>query len=100
MNGVDKDGSGLIVAGVGDKALNQRSVLVERKLMNGDRAPDGGQMDGGGTTDTGQTVGSGIVNTEIETRGALGHRQSIPKPANWKFMTKTQRTNWYKRKSD
>jgi len=54
----------------------------------------------GSTTITGQIVGSEIVNTEIETRGALVHRQSIPKPANWKLMTKGQRTNWYKRKSD
>ena len=100
MNGVDNDGSGLIVAGVGDKALNQRSVLGERKLMNGDRAPDGGQMDGGGTTVTGHIVDSGIVNTEIETRGALVHRQSIPKPANWKLMTKGQQRHWYKRKND
>ena len=54
----------------------------------------------GSTTVTGQTVGSGTINIEIETRGALGHRQSIPKPANWKLMTKSQRANWYKRKSD
>ena len=54
----------------------------------------------GSTTVTGQIVGSGIVNTEIETRGALGQRQGRPKPANWKFMTKTQQRHWYKRKSD
>ena len=47
-----------------------------------------------------QIVGSGTISTEIEARGALGHRQGRPKPANWKFMTKSQRKNWYMRKSD
>ena len=58
-----------------------------------------GILMGSSTTVTGQIVGSGIVNTEIETRAAHEHRQSRTKPANWKVMTKTQRTNWYKRKS-
>ena len=53
----------------------------------------------GNTTITGQIVDSGIVNTEIETRPALGYRQGRPKPENWNSMTKRQRANWYKRKS-
>ena len=53
----------------------------------------------GSTTVTGQTVGSGTINIEIEMRAAHEHRQSRTKPANWKVMTKTQRTHWYKRKS-
>ena len=58
-----------------------------------------GILMGSSTTVTGQIVGSGIVNTEIETRGAHGYRQSRTKPAKLKVMTKTQRTHWYKRKS-
>ena len=53
----------------------------------------------GSTTVTEQTVGSGTINIEIEMRAAHEHRQSRTKPANWKVMTKTQRTHWYKRKS-
>ena len=58
-----------------------------------------GILMGSSTTIIGQNVGSGIVHTEIETRPALGYRQGRPKPENWKVMTKTQRTHWYKRKS-
>ena len=52
----------------------------------------------GSTTVTGQIVGSGIVNTEIETCGILVRRQSISKrPPHWNDMTKRQKLNWKKR---
>ena len=82
-----------------------------------------GILMGSSTTVTGQIVGSGIVNTEIETRAAhehrqsrtkpanwkvievetrpkLGQRQVLPKPENWNMMTMGQQRYWYKHKSD
>ncbi len=98
-------------------SIGESQVLDAAQVTDGNAADneDGGETGGitgvmetnvaamgilmGSTTVTGQIVGSGIVNTEIETRGALGHRQGRPKPANWKLMTKRQRANWYKREN-
>ena len=65
----DSDGGG-ILAGVEDAVTNQRG------LTNGDRASDGGQMDGGDRTETGEEHQGIILGILKRARGQKGGKQS------------------------
>ena len=104
------DGNVKVTEGI---AVDRQARQIDLHLIGESQALDAAQATDGNAADNedggetggiarvlGTNVGSGIVSTEIETHGTLGHRQGRPKPENWNVMTKRQRRNWYMHKND